>query len=99
MVTSSPSLDTSVFGPRQMEIGDVAYVVSVSEARCKCLFEMFYIFQTHVESVYMDVAYVSRCKCFPDVAYVYHGFKCFFKCSGICFKYFIILRYICCKYI
>ena len=43
---------------------DVAYVASVSEACCKRLFKMFYLFQTYVAGVfYLDVAYVSHICC------------------------------------
>ena len=43
---------------------DVAYVASVSEACCKCLFKMFYLFQTYVASAfYLHVAHVSHLCC------------------------------------
>ena len=43
---------------------DVVYVASVSEACCKRLFKMFYLFQTYVAGVfYLDVAYVSHICC------------------------------------
>jgi hypothetical protein len=43
---------------------DVAYVAIVSEACCKRLFKIFYLFQTYVASVfYLDVAHVSHLCC------------------------------------
>ena len=54
--------------------GDVAYFAMVVHICCKLLFSIFHLFfQTYVQGVYLDVAYVSHiyCKCFYlDVAYI-----------------------------
>jgi hypothetical protein len=64
---------------------NVAHVAMVVHVRCELLFSMFYQFFSDVccKCVYLDVAYAFTHMMqvfYLDVAYVYNGFKYFYKC-------------------
>jgi len=71
---------------------DVAHVVMAIHVCFKCMSQMFYLFQTNVASVYLDVAYTMHvasicfqvfhtyiCKCFIWMLHMF-AMKCF---SGV----------------